>query len=174
MDGHGRVSRHGIGGRSAVASLPLLLMGCQGLAPTATTTHAAAVSAVRSVWPGRAPSAGVAASDNAAVKAVSPSPPLSPFSDAPVSFLIHGEFSRGEFVIVRVCLRADRSIESAAVVESSGDARFDQLAIDWARRVPLRGAIPQGARVAACGPVRVELHNVNEPPVIPGSVNLLG
>ncbi|HEX4051971.1 MAG TPA: energy transducer TonB [Steroidobacteraceae bacterium] len=87
-----------------------------------------------------------------------PPPPISPFDDAAVSFLIHGNFARGEQVVVRVCLHADHSIASSDILESSGDRRFDQMALDWARRVQLRNASVPGRPIARCGPVRVELH----------------
>lgn len=92
-----------------------------------------------------------------------PPPPLSPFADAPVSFLVHGNFSRGEQVLVRVCLRADHSIASSDVLESSGDPRFDQRALDWARLVQLRAASVPGRTIARCGPVRVELRDTGAP-----------
>ncbi len=104
-----------------------------------------------------------------------PPVPVSPFSDNPVSFLIHGEFARGEHVIVRVCLRADRSIASSSIVESSGDPRFDELAISWAQRVRLRQQGPaDSSPVAPCGAVRVELHDASEPAVIAGHDDELG
>lgn len=92
-----------------------------------------------------------------------PPPPLSPFADSPVSFLVHGNFARGEQVVVRVCLRPDHSIASSDILESSGDARFDQRALDWARRVQLRAASVPGRTIARCGPVRVELHDTGKP-----------
>jgi len=80
-----------------------------------------------------------------------------------VSFLVHGNFARGEQVVVRVCLHADHSIASSDIIESSGDRRFDELALDWARRVQLREAPVAGRTVARCGPVRVELHDSAQP-----------
>lgn len=100
--------------------------------------------------------------------------PLSPFSDAPVSFLIKGQFVRGEAVVVRVCLRSDRSIASSDILESSGDRRFDELAINWARRVRLRSLPTNGTPVAPCGAVRVELRKTQEPVVVPRADDLLG
>jgi TonB family protein len=92
-----------------------------------------------------------------------PPPPLSPFADAPVSFLVHGNFARGEQVVVRVCLRPDHSIASSDILESSGDPRFDERALDWARLVQLRAASAPGRTIAPCGPVRVELHDTGAP-----------
>jgi TonB family protein len=90
-------------------------------------------------------------------------PPVSPFADSSVSFLIQGNFARGEQVLVRVCLRADHSIDSSDILESSGDQRFDEMALDWARRVQLRTAGVSGRPVARCGSVRVELHETGAP-----------
>ncbi|HEY7929937.1 MAG TPA: energy transducer TonB [Steroidobacteraceae bacterium] len=92
-----------------------------------------------------------------------PPPALSPFADASVSIFVHGNFTRGEQVVVRVCLRPDRSIASSDILESSGDRRFDAMALDWARRVQLRTAPPPGQALARCGPVRVELHDTGQP-----------
>jgi hypothetical protein len=103
-----------------------------------------------------------------------PPTPVSPFADSPVSFFIHGNFARGELVIVRVCLRADRSIASSDVIESSGDQRFDELAASWAQRVRLREHPPEGRPVASCGAVRVELREAPEPAVVDGHSDQLG
>jgi TonB family protein len=89
----------------------------------------------------------------------------------PISLFVHGHFVRGEHVLVRVCLRADHSVASSSILESSGDQRFDELALEWARRVRLREAT--GARpVASCGPVRVELHDTSSPEFGPASERL--
>lgn len=100
--------------------------------------------------------------------------PASPFADSPVSFTVHGAFARGEQVIVRVCLNPDRTIASSQIVESSGDRRFDELAVGWARRVRLRSLPNDGAPLAACGAVRVELRETGEPALIRRADNLLG
>ncbi len=71
-------------------------------------------------------------------------------------------FTNGERVIVTVCLAPDRSITSADIFESSGDSRFDQLAVMWARRIRLREAA-QGEQTANCGAVRVEVRPAQEP-----------
>jgi TonB family protein len=94
--------------------------------------------------------------------APAPPQPVSPFSDSPISLLVHGPFVRGEHVVVRVCLHADRSIASSSILQSSGDRRFDELALGWARRVRLR-PITDGRPVYACGPVRVELRDSTQP-----------
>ncbi len=99
---------------------------------------------------------------------------MSPFLDSPVSFLIHGHFTRGELVIVRVCLRPDHSIASSDVVESSGDRVFDQMAVTWAQRVRLRQSAPDGQPIASCGAVRVELHDAIQPTVLGDHDDQLG
>jgi hypothetical protein len=96
--------------------------------------------------------------------------PVSPFADRAVSFFVHSSGRvGGELVIVRVCVGADHSIVSADVVESSGDPQFDQLATMWARQVRLRASAPlDGATVAPCGAVRVEMRRAPDTPM-PGT-----
>ncbi|HLK70687.1 MAG TPA: TonB family protein [Steroidobacteraceae bacterium] len=88
--------------------------------------------------------------------------------------MIRGRFIRGEQVTVLVCVQADHSIASSAIIESSGDRRFDELALDWARRVQLRTAPVPGRTFARCGPVRVELHESGQPGVGRGPGERLG
>ncbi|HEY1724465.1 MAG TPA: hypothetical protein VGF89_03505 [Steroidobacteraceae bacterium] len=98
-----------------------------------------------------------------------------PFDDAPVSFVVAGpRFSPGEVTIVKVCLAPDRSIISVNLLASSGDRRFDDMALNWARQVKLRSApAPAGALMLRCGEVRVEIHQPTEPRVIEGPDNSL-
>lgn len=77
--------------------------------------------------------------------------------------MIRGHFTRGEEVVVRVCLGADHSIASSDILESSGDRHFDELALEWARRIQLRTAPAPGRVISRCGPVRVELHEPTQP-----------
>lgn len=93
-----------------------------------------------------------------------PPQPLSPFDDSPVIFTVAGlHFTRGERVIVTVCLGPNHSIASADIFESSGDSKFDQLAVSWARRIRLREAAQGAQPVASCGAVRVEVRPAQEP-----------
>ena len=92
-----------------------------------------------------------------------------PFDDEPISFVVAApRFTPGEVAIVKVCLAADRSILSAAVMESSGDRRFDDLALTWARQVRLRSPPNDGSPLQACGEVRVEIRTPSEPRMISG------
>jgi TonB family protein len=91
-------------------------------------------------------------------------PPPSPFDDAPVSFYISGlRFGVAQVATVRLCVTADGQVTHATLLESSGDDRFDQLALIWARRVRMRKdsdaghPFPGDAPGELCGPVRVEL-----------------
>lgn len=108
--------------------------------------------------------------------APAPAPaPLSPFDDTAVSFFVRGYgLVRGARVIVRVCVGADHAIVSADVVESSGDAHFDQLAVGWARQVRLRTSAAKGAPVASCGAVRVQMRRVPDTPLPGTRDNVLG
>src|ERR1700676_752010 len=95
---------------------------------------------------------------------------LPPFDDAPVSFVIAGpRFTPGEVTIVKVCIAADRTILSANVMASSGDRRFDDMAVHWARQVRVRSTPRDGSLLQACGEVRVEIRTPSEPRVISGS-----
>src|ERR1700722_16684128 len=99
---------------------------------------------------------------------------LPPFDEAPVSFVVAGpRFTPGEVTIVKVCIAPDRSILSAAVMASSGDRRFDDLAVNWARQVRVRAAPLDGSPTQACGEGRVEIRAPSEPRVITGAENSL-
>jgi hypothetical protein len=88
---------------------------------------------------------------------------VSPFDDSPVIFTVAGQhFTSGERVIVTVCLGPNHAITSADIFESSGDSKFDQLAVMWARRIRLR-EVAQGEQIASCGAVRVEVRPSQEP-----------
>jgi hypothetical protein len=94
---------------------------------------------------------------------------LPPFDDAPVSFVIATpRFTPGEVTIVKVCVAPDRSILSADVMASSGDRRFDDLAVNWARMVRLRSRPADGSPLQTCGEVRVEIRAPTEPRVVSG------
>lgn len=102
--------------------------------------------------------------------AVHPAEPPGPFDDTSTSFTVQGaRFAPGETAIVKVCVTPEGSIASADVVGSSGDKRFDDYALVWARQVRLR-TVPQGAPSQApaqssCGPVRVEIRPAATPGV---------
>ena len=99
---------------------------------------------------------------------------LPPFDDAPVSFVVAGpRFTPGEVTIVKVCVAPDRTILSADVMASSGDRRFDDMAVNWARQVRVRSTPRDGSPVQACGEVRVEIRTPTEPRVISGSDSAL-
>ena len=94
---------------------------------------------------------------------------LPPFDDAPISFIVAApRFTPGEVTIVKVCVTPDGTIFSAHVMASSGDRRFDDLAVTWARQVKVRSAPSDGAPLRACGEVRVEIRTPTEPRVISG------
>ena len=109
--------------------------------------------------------------------AVHPAEPPDPFDDTSTSFTIQGaRFAPGETAIVKVCVTPEGSIASADVIGSSGDKRFDDYALVWARQVRLR-TLPQAVGQAApsqtpspmqslCGPVRVEIRPAAMPGVL--------
>jgi TonB family protein len=94
---------------------------------------------------------------------------LPPFDDAPISFVVAApRFTPGEVTILKVCVAQDHTILSVNVMESSGDRRFDDLAVTWARQVKVRPAPSNGALLDACGEVRVEIRIPSEPRAIAG------
>jgi len=98
-----------------------------------------------------------------------PPPLLPPFDESPVSFTVAGpRFTPGEVTIVKVCIAQDHSVVSADVIESSGDKRFDDYAIDWARQVRVRSAPQSGLALGKCGEVRVEIRKPSEPRIVSG------
>jgi hypothetical protein len=166
-----RYSRWLLGSAGAVA-----LLAMDGCATPGGPVTTARLHWVRTLVapPPVSPAAGAARAAGTTAPAATPPPPVSPFLDAPVSFLIRGHFTRGELVIVRVCLRLDHSIASSDVIESSGDRLFDQMALTWAQRVRQRESAPTGRPVASCGAVRVELHDATQPSVIGDPADQLG
>jgi hypothetical protein len=109
------------------------------------------------------------------VVVVPPPQPIAPFDENPVSFIVGGpRFSPGEVTIVKVCIGADRTIVSADVIESSGDRRFDDMAVMWARQVKVRTASEAGSVLARCGEVRVEIRKPSDPTLGSGPDSSLG
>ena len=100
---------------------------------------------------------------------------MAPFADDPVSFVIsERRLIPGEVTIVRVCIAPDRTISSTNVIESSGDPRFDDMALGWARLIKLRSVPANGTPVEPCGEVRVEIRHSSEPRMLSGSGTSLG
>lgn len=98
-----------------------------------------------------------------------PAAPPNPFDESSSSFLVSGvRFPAGETAIVKVCVSPEGTISSADVVGSSGDKRFDDFAVMWARQVRLK-SVAQGVRTEeTCGPVRVEIKAAPVPEALPG------
>lgn len=125
------------------------------------------------VVPGRPAGAAPGAAAAQAQPPAPPEPP-NPFDQEPSSFLVPaGHFPAGETAIVKVCVTPGGQIASADVVSSSGDKRFDDLAVVWARQVRLR-SLPEGAQTdALCGAVRVEIRPAPVPEALPGRQSAL-
>jgi TonB family protein len=68
-------------------------------------------------------------------------------------------FAPGLYATVRVCVAAQGQISSANVVLSSGDQRFDNFVLGFARRVQVRPQRINGHAVPACDIVRVEINH---------------
>ena len=112
--------------------------------------------------------------------AVAPAVNPSPFDDTPNSFVVAGpRFAPGETAIVRICVSTDGVIASADLIGSSGDKRFDDFALVWARQVRLASR-PQATDSQSdparqnCGAVRVEIRGVTLPHGLSGSDSSLG
>ena len=103
-------------------------------------------------------------------------PQPDPFDPGSVSFTVSGpRFAPGESAIVRVCVSPDGVIASADLLLPSGDKRFDDFALGWARQVKLSGATQAGTqRQEICGPVRVEIRASPQPRVLSGADTSLG
>jgi outer membrane biosynthesis protein TonB len=154
------------GSIASTAACVALLSGCAPLSPLPSSQSARQVAVVPD---GATPAGGAGSPATGATgKAANAPPPepLSPFTDDAVIFTVAGlHFTRGERVIVTVCLGPNHTIASADVFESSGDSKFDALAVNWARRIRLRTA-EKGEDVATCGTVRVEVRPSEEPRIL--------
>jgi hypothetical protein len=110
-----------------------------------------------------------------AVVAVAAPAEVDPFDHTAVSFVVAGaHFMPGETAIVKVCVTAEGIISSADVVLPSGDKRFDEFAVTWARQVKLANIGQTGEAKEICGPVRVEIKVSPVPRILSGADNALG
>lgn len=74
-------------------------------------------------------------------------------------------FAEGLVTTVRLCVAPAGGLSSAEVVVSSGDRRFDEFVIDYARRVQVTPGHVNGRRQPGCGNVRVEINRHRTTPV---------
>jgi TonB family protein len=87
-----------------------------------------------------------------------------PMEISPTAFSIRGpHFTPGEAAIVKVCVRADGAIASTAIVQSSGERRFDESAVQWALHAGYRPMRVGGAPIYSCDEVRVEMRQITSP-----------
>jgi TonB family protein len=104
----------------------------------------------------------------------------SPFDETPNSFVVAGpHFVSGETAIVRICVSTDGVISSANLIGSSGDKRFDDFAMVWARQVRLASRTQSAGTQTEpakenCGAVRVEIREVGLPRGLSGADSSLG
>ena len=110
---------------------------------------------------------------------IAPAPPEpDPFEHGSTSFMIRGpRFTPGESAIVKVCVSPSGVISSADLIGSSGDKRFDDFALVWARQVKLASPAAMLSPTAdsatpapkdVCGSVRVEIRAAPAPSGIGG------
>jgi TonB family protein len=87
-----------------------------------------------------------------------------PMQISPAVFSIRGpRFTPGEAAVVRVCVGANGVIASTAIVQSSGEKRFDESAVQWALHAGYRPMRVSGAPMYSCDEVRVEMHQIASP-----------
>jgi TonB family protein len=113
--------------------------------------------------------------------ALQPQPPARhgmnkvPMEISPTAFSIRGpHFTPGEVAVVKVCVRANGVIASTAIVQSSGEKRFDDSAVQWALHAGYRPMRVGGTPTYSCDEVRVEMHQVTSPGAGMGSDSSLG
>jgi TonB family protein len=76
------------------------------------------------------------------------------------SFMARGPtFAPGLYSTVRICVSPKGLISSAVVVLSSGDKRFDEYVLSFARRVKVQPQRINGRPAAGCDTVRVEINH---------------
>jgi hypothetical protein len=93
-----------------------------------------------------------------------------PFDHTSTSFVVSGpRFTTGETAIVKVCVAPDGIIASADLLLPSGDKRFDDFALNWARQVKLANTPPSAPDKERCGAVRVEIRTSPGPRLLSGS-----
>jgi TonB family protein len=93
----------------------------------------------------------------------------------PTAFSIRGpRFTPGEVAVVKVCVHANGAIASTAIVQSSGEKRFDDSAVQWAQHAGYRPMRVGGTPIYSCDEVRVEMHQITSPSAGMGSDSSLG
>jgi TonB family protein len=120
----------------------------------------AVVAGCTSELPARQPSAKIA---------------VQPLQIADASFTTRGpKFATGLFTMVQLCVGPNGGIVSASIVQSSGEKRFDDFVIVYARQVHVQPRRENGRAVASCDTVRVEVNHFPLPGVSLGLDNALG
>jgi hypothetical protein len=74
------------------------------------------------------------------------------------SFLVRGtRFAVGQAADLWVCVAPNGAIASVQLKGSSGEARFDQFALNWARQADVSHWVTKRQKQSSCGSVRVEI-----------------
>jgi hypothetical protein len=105
-----------------------------------------------------------------------PSDVVLPLQLSDGAFLTHGpRFAAGLSATVRLCADSLGRMTSATVVVSSGEKRFDDFIVDYARRVQvLKPQRRNGRPVAGCSTVDVEINHPSGPGTSGGEQSALG
>ena len=92
------------------------------------------------------------------------------------SFITRGpRFAPGLYATVKLCANHQGRIVSADVVLSSGEKRFDDYVVDYARRVQvIKPQQVKGSPVSGCNTVRVEINRITHPGMNAGEQSALG
>ena len=94
---------------------------------------------------------------------------------ADAAFLTRGpRFAEGLYATVRLCANREGRIVSANVVVSSGEKRFDEFVVDYARRVQVKPQRENGKPVHGCNDVRVMINRLQGPAPGAGAPSALG
>lgn len=99
---------------------------------------------------------------------------IQPLEISDASFTTRGPaFGSGLFTTIQLCVGPDGRIVSANVVQSSGEKRFDDFVLTFARQVHVQPRRENGKAVLSCDTVRVEVNHFPLPAGL-GSDNALG
>jgi TonB family protein len=100
---------------------------------------------------------------------------IEPLEIRDASFLTRGpRFADGLIATVRLCADHEGKLVSADVVVSSGEKRFDDFVVDYARRVQVNPQRENGRPVHGCNTVKVQINRIADPIGSAGAASALG
>jgi TonB family protein len=100
---------------------------------------------------------------------------IKPLEISDATFTTRGpSFGSGLSAAIQLCVGPDGRIVSASVVQSSGEKRFDDFVLTFARQVHVQPRRENGKPVLSCDTVRVEVNHFPHPGLSLGTDNVLG